>query len=138
MRRKQQQQQQQQQQRAWPVHQIKLGSACLTLVALPQNLSPAQEAYLDVQSHPWWPDFWYMSGLLADSSSSNGASSSGTSSASGRQRQQQQQSQQQQPATVPSASTSTASSFDMLCTPITAYGAGLRFKRESCLVSTGL
>lgn len=28
-------------------------------------LTPAQEAYLDTQSCPWWPDLWHMTGLLA-------------------------------------------------------------------------
>lgn len=31
-----------------------------------QVLTPAQEAYLDCQCHPWCPDLWAMAGLLAE------------------------------------------------------------------------
>ncbi|KAK9801900.1 hypothetical protein WJX73_010797 [Symbiochloris irregularis] len=33
--------------------------------AIDDCLTPAQEAYLDCSSCPWWPDLWHMTGLLA-------------------------------------------------------------------------
>lgn len=90
-----------------------------------QTLTAAQEAYLDTQSQPWYPDIWQLSHILEDTERTADQARRPSISSDGA-------AQLREESAASSQLLSQLSAFQMLITPITASGIGLRFKRE-CL-----